>query len=206
MKYLYTVLFIVLISTGSYGQTKFAISGGYNHNSARILKNNDKQTTGDVPGFNLGVRMETEFEPPLHFTAFLGYNTRGYTYQALPDSSVETRIHYIDLAPTFSFNFKTTESSHLNLFAGPLLGIAFSGKQTTKVNGTSSSSDMKFSFSGSYGYANLAIHAGLGYHFRQFFVEGSYHLGLNSINNEEETDHTNIKLRGFSVNLGYWLR
>lgn len=206
MKIWMAVLFISVLGLGTHAQTRIALSAGYNYNSARIHRNNQLQTTGSKPGFNLGMRVQAEFEPPLYFTGILQYNMRGYTYQVLPDSSMETSMHYIDMAPTLNVNFNTGEQSHITLFAGPLLGIAFKGRQTITRDGQSQNSDMKFSLNGDYGFANFAIHSGAAYHFNRFFIEGAYHLGLSSINNEEEFDRTNIKHRGFSINLGFWIR
>ncbi|RYY44621.1 MAG: PorT family protein, partial [Chitinophagaceae bacterium] len=148
------------------------------------------------------------FEPPLHFVGMLSYNLRGYT--AIPltgdTSKIENRIHYIDLAPMLSYDFKTGENSHFSLSIGPVLGVAISGRQKITENGQTNSSKMQFSFSNNYGYFNLGIHNGLSYHFNNWFVEGSYHLGVSSINNNEEVDDTNIKNRGFALTLGYWLK
>ncbi|RYF87835.1 MAG: PorT family protein [Chitinophagaceae bacterium] len=209
MKYFITGLLIIGAAFQSVAQTNFAVTAGYNHNTARILTNNVKQSTGYKPGFNLGARLKTSFEPPLHFVAAISYNNRGYTFEPSTfgdTSKIETSIHYIDIAPMLNYDFNVGNNNKISLTAGPVLGIAFSGKQKITEDGVTKSSDMKFSMSGNYGYFNVGIHSGISYQFNKMFVEAAYHLGFSSISNEEELDKTNIKNRGFSLTLGYWLK
>lgn len=208
MKYLIAGMVALVFSSASVAQSKFAIQAGYNHNTARVHKGTEKQATGYVPGFNIGARFKTAFEPPLHFVGMLSYNLRGFTREAVNDSvsKIENHIHYIDIAPMLSFDIKAGGNNHFSITAGPVLGIAFSGKEKTTKNGVTSTAPMVFSFTNNYGYANIGIHTGLSYHFKKVFIEGSYHLGVSSINNEEEFDDTNIKNRGFALSLGYWLK
>lgn len=197
-----------MFSLPSVAQTKIALRAGYNHSSARILLNTIKQKTGYVPGINLGLQVKTSFEPPLHFTALLSYNLRGYTYAVInsPVQKVETQIHYANLAPLISYDIATRENQHFTLTTGPMAGLAISGTQKTTEAGVTTSSKMKFSTSADYGLFDLAIYNSIGYHFNKIFVEASYHLGFVSINNNEETDFTNIKNRGFGLSLGYYIR
>ena len=208
MKYLLAGLLLFSCSFSATAQTRIGVHAGYNYNTARIYTNQEKQPTDYVSGFNIGARIKTGFEPPLHFVGMLNYNMRGYTLEPLagPVQKIETRIHYIDVAPLLNYDFKTGSNNFLSLTLGPTLGIAVSGKQKITENNITKSSAMKFSFSGNYGYANVGIFGGLSHHFNKFFIEGSYHLGVNSINNDEEVDGTNIKNRGFAVNIGYWLK
>jgi hypothetical protein len=206
MKLASTLCITLLSCLSLSAQVKFAISAGYNHNTARIHKNNVLQQTGDVPGANVNFRVETDFEAPLYFSGMIGYSMRGYEYKSRPDSTIKTNIHYVDIAPMFNYHIKTGNKNYINLFAGPLVGLAISGKQKINYNGETVSEPMKFSLSGYYGLANVAVQSGIAFHFDKWFIEGLYHLGVNSINNEEETDQTNIKNRGISLNIGYWLR
>ena len=208
MKYLLAGMFALAMSFSSVAQSKFAVQAGYNHNTARVHVSNVKQPTGYVPGFNIGARFKTSFEPPLHFVGMLSYNMRGYTLKPLQGdtSKIETHIHYIDIAPLLSFDIGGSDKNHFSITAGPVMGIAFSGRQKTTENGVTTSAPMKFDVSKDYGYASFAIFTGLSYHFDKMFVEASYHLGVSSINNNEETDNTNIKNRGFAISLGYWLK
>jgi len=208
MKYLIVGFFALATSLSSVAQSKFAIQAGYNHSTARVHTLNVKQPTGYVPGFNIGARFKTAFEPPLHFVGMVSYNKRGYTLEPLNGavSKIETHIHYIDIAPLLNFDISTGGNHHLSITAGPVMGIALSGRQKITENGVTTSSPMKFSVTNNYGYASFAIFNGLSYHFNNMFVEASYHLGVSSINNNEEVDETNIKNRGFGLTLGYWLK
>jgi hypothetical protein len=208
MKYFIIALFAVLPSLSSLAQTDFAISAGYNHNTARIKQLNTKQPTAYVPGFNIGLRVKTGFEPPLHFVGMLSYNRRGFILD-LPGNDttrLETSIHYVDLAPMLNYDFAVGTSNKFSLIAGPVLGIALSGKQKYTINEMTSTSPMKFSISNNYGLFNVGILTGLSYQFNKIFIEGTYHIGVTSINNNEEFDNTNIKNRGFALNIGYWFK
>ena len=208
MKYLLTGIAAITISLSSVAQNSIAVHAGYNHSSARIFTGNVKQPTGYVPGVNIGLRLKTAFEPPLFFTPMISYNLRGYTTEPRSGTieKIETHIHYIDIAPLLNYDIKTAGKNHFSLTAGPVLGIAVSGKQKITENGTTTSSPMKFSMTNNFGYFSLALHSGISYHFNKMFIEGSYHLGFSSINNNEEVDDTNIKNRGFAISLGYWLK
>jgi hypothetical protein len=210
MKFSLTLWISLLCSIAGQAQVKFAVAAGYNHNTARIHKRSllstSLQETGYVPGAYANFRVETEFEAPLYFTGMIGYDMRGYTYQALPDSSVKTRIHYVSLSPMLNYHFNTGANSYFSVFAGPVVEFAISGKETIDYNGETKTQPMRFSMSGYYSIANVAVQSGVAYHFNKWFIEGSYHLGVTSINNEEEVDKTNIKTRGMAVGIGYWLR
>ena len=210
MKYFITAALAIIVALSCPAQTNFAISAGYNHNTGRVHTKNIQQPTGYVPGYNVTARVKTAFEPPLNFVGLIAYNKRGYTLQPLMGDTInkEISIHYIDLAPILSYDLVSVNKNKLTLFAGPMLGMALSGKQKITEKGTpvntTTSSPMKFSLTGYYGYVNAAIHSGISFQFNKIFIEGTYHLGLTSINNDEEVDRTNIKNRGFAINLGYW--
>lgn len=208
MKYLLTGVFAIAISFSSVAQHSIAVHAGYNHNTARIFTSQVKQPTGYVPGVNIGIRFKTPFEPPLYFAPMISYNLRGYTTEPLSGSieKIETHIHYIDIAPLLNYDIKTSGKNHFGLTAGPVLGIAVSGRQKITENGATTSSPMKFSMSNNFGYFSLALHSGISYHFDKMFIEASYLLGFSSINNNEEVDGSNIKNRGLALSLGYRLK
>lgn len=208
MKYFLAGVFAIALSFSSVAQNSIAVHAGYNHNTARIFNSDVKQPTGYVPGVNISIRLKTAFEPPLFFTPMISYNLRGYTVEPLSGSieKIETHIHYIDIAPLLNYDLTTGEKNHFSVTAGPVLGIAVSGKQKITENGATTSAPMKFSMSNNFGYFNLALHTGISYHFNNMFIEGAYHLGFSSINNNEEVDGSNIKNRGFALSLGYWLK
>jgi hypothetical protein len=206
MKYFIIGSFALLLSLSSLAQTDFAVSAGYNYNTARVHRLNTKQPTGYVPGFNIGLRLKTGFEPPLHFVAMLSYTQRGFSLDQPGNDTtrLKTNIHYVDIAPMLNFDFNVGNNNKFSLIAGPVLGIALSGKQKITIDDVTSTSSMKFSISNNYGLFNVGILTGLSYQFNKIFIEGTYHLGVTSINNNEEFDNKNIKNRGFALNMGYW--
>lgn len=208
MKHLIVSALLFILFVPAKAQTRIALRAGYNHNTASIHHKGAEQPTGYVPGVHVGLQVKTAFEPPLHFTGLVAYNRRGFTLTPLYGDSqrVETRIHNLNLAPLLSYDIATRKNQHLTLTAGPMAGIAFSGSQEITEGGETRSSKMKFSTSANYGFFDLAIYSGIGYHFNKVFIEASYHLGFVSINNNEEKDGTNIKNRGLNVSLGYYFR
>ena len=208
MKHLVIIAVLLLSVLATKAQTRIAIKGGYNHSSARIHINDVKQPTGSIPGFNLGVQLKAAFEPPLHFTALLSYNMRGYSLPLTNSDTqkIETRFHNINLAPLLSYDIAAGKNGHITLTTGPMAGLALSGTQKITEAGVTRSSKMIFSTSSNYGLFDLAIYNSIGYHFDKFFVEASYHLGFVSINNNEEFDKTNIKNRGLGLSIGYYIK
>ncbi len=208
MKHLVLSAVLLITLSAATAQTRLAVKAGYNHTTARVHIKDVKQPTGYQPGVNLGLQLKAGFEPPLHFTGLVSYNMRGYTLTPLVGDTdrLETRMHYLNIAPMLSYDIATGKTTHITLTAGPMAGLAFSGTQKITTAGVTNSSKMKFSTSSNYGLFDLAIYNSLGYHFDKIFIEASYFLGFVSINNNEEKDRTNIKNRGFGVSLGYYLR
>lgn len=208
MKQFILVCGCMFVSFLASAQTRIAIKGGYNHSTARVLVDNVNQPTGFMPGINLGMQVKTSFEPPLHFTGLVSYNLRGFSVTPLNGTiqKIETRLHYINLAPLLTYDIATDEQHHISLTTGPMAGLGFSGTQKITEAGVTNSSKIKFSTSENYGLFDLAIYNSIGYHFNKIFIEASYYWGFVSINNNEETDKTNIKNRGFGLSLGYYIK
>jgi hypothetical protein len=208
MKHLVLSAVLMITVFAVTAQTRLALKAGYNHNTARIHIKDVKQPTGYQPGFNLGIQLKAAFEPPLHFTGLVSYNTRGFTLTPLEGDTdrVETTMHYLNIAPMLSYDIATGKSTHFTLTAGPMAGLGLSGTQKITAAGETNSSKMKFSTASDYGVFDLAIYNSLGYHFDKMFIEASYYLGFVSINNNEESDRANIKNRGFGLSLGYYIR
>ena len=208
MKYLIAGCLFLLASLSTVAQTELAVHAGYNHNTASVDIAGKKQSTGYLPGIHIGGRIKTGFEPPLYFVGMLSYNLRGFVLKpSVGDTSrLEARIHYIDIAPMLNYDFKLNANNKIGIIVGPAIGVALSGKQKITEDGATRNEQMKLSFSNNYGYVNVGIQAGLNYQFNKMFLEGTYHLGVTSINNNEEFDDTNIKNRGFAISLGYWFK
>ncbi len=208
MKHLVLSAVLMITLSAATAQTRLAIKAGYNHNTARIHIRDVKQPTGNQPGINLGLQLKADFEPPLHFTGLVSYNMRGFTLTPLASDTdkLETKMHYLNLAPMLSYDIATGKTEHITFTAGPMAGLGISGTQKITTAGVVNSSKMNFSTAVNYGLFDLAIYSSVGYHFNKVFLEASYYLGFVSINNNEEGDRTNIKNRGLGVSLGYYLR
>ncbi|MEO6490269.1 MAG: porin family protein [Ferruginibacter sp.] len=191
----------------SQAQTRLAVKGGFNYSTARAYYNSVKQSTGYVAGANFRIQAETIFEGRLYFTPSISYNSRGYVIRADSNRNDENRsiIHYGSIAPLLSFHFGDPGKS-LFLTAGPILGVAISGREKIKVNNITATSKMKFTTTSEYGLFDLGLYGALGYKIKAISVEAGYYFGFASINNNEELDKRNIRNRSFNITLGYYFK
>ncbi len=208
MKFLFAVLFTTFSLLHTTAQTRLAVRGGFNYSTARAYFSNKKQSVDFVPGANFGIQLKTAFDGPLHFSPYISYSNRGYIINSASNNGDKTKnsIHYVDVAPILSLDFKVSGENTFVIGVGPTAGLAISGTEKTIVNGVTTSSKMDFSTSKNYGLFDFGLHTSLGYHFRKMFVEVAWQHGLTSINNNEELDNRNIRNRTLSINLGYYFR
>ena len=199
------ISFLFFFSASS--QTKIAIKAGANMSTARVYQNDDKLDSKFKAGYGAAILFKVPFDGVLHFSPYLAYNRRGYTYT--PKSGTITQyqntIHYFDIVPALSVDFPSGKNSFV-ISAGPQLGFALAGTEKTISGGNASSSKMKFSISNSYGPFDLGTAASIAYHMKSLFVEAGFQLGLSNINNDVETDKRNIQNRMISLQVGYYLR
>lgn len=167
-----------------------------------------RQNESFRPGIHAAVQLETEFEGQLRFAPMIAYNQRGFVIKPLADSvsRVENRIHYADIAPLLRYELGARNSgSKFYLTAGPVMGLAFSGKETRTVNGLTESERMKFSLTGNYGFVDMSMYGGFGWKTKKWFAEASYLYGLGNINNSVRRDGRNIQNRSLGIHIGYYL-
>lgn len=211
MKKSILTLFTAIIVFCAGAQTKIAIKGGFNYNTARVYQYGVKQPNKFNPGFGIGILIKTQFDGLLRFSPYAGYNMRGYKYDRIVganDTTFSNTIHYLDLVPALSLDFPAGGSDD-NLFVvsgGPQLGIALAGTEKRTVKGVTTSSRMKINTDGDYGFFDLGLGMSIGYHTRKFLVEVGYQLGFANINNDGDLDGRNIRNRMISFNLGYYIR
>lgn len=188
-------------------KTKLAIKGGANMSTARVYQNDQKLDNKFVPGYGIGLLFKIPFDGKLYFSPNLAYNRRGYTYTPKSGTITEYQntIHYFDIVPNLSVILPAGKNAFV-VSGGPHLSLAITGteKQTTANN--ISSSKMKFSLSGNYGFIDLGVGGSLGYHMEKFLIEAGFQIGLANINNNVENDFRNIQNRMFSLQVGYFLK
>jgi hypothetical protein len=188
-------------------KTKLAIIGGANMSTARVYQNDIKLDSKFTPGYGIGILFEIPFEGKLYFSPGFAYNRRGYEYT--PKSGTITKyqntIHYLDVTPELSI-FLPAGKSAFSISAGPYLGVAITGTEKTTTETATNSAKMKFSLSNNYGFMDLGVGGGLGFHTRKVVVAAALQFGLTNINNNAETDFRNIRNRMFSLQVGYYLK
>ena len=205
-QFIFTCLSLITYKAST-AQTKIAVKAGANISTARVYLEDQKLDTKFNPGYGVGILFKVPFEGVLHFSPYLAYNRRGYTYT--PKTGAITKykntIHYIDIVPSLSVDFPSGENSFV-ISAGPHVSIAVAGTEKISMGNINSSSRMKFSTSTNYGLLDLGVGGSIGYHMKKFFVETAFQLGLANINNNVEVDKRNIRNRMISLQAGYYLK
>ena len=207
MKLLFLAGLLVIAVSNSTAQTLLGVTAGANYSTARVYDGNNIRTVEYRPGAHFGLHVNTVFENKLHFNPTIAYNSRGFTVKS--DSSdidqVSNTLHYISLAPILGFEIGSQSNAFI-ISAGPILGIAISGKQKSEVAGVTSTSSLHFSTSTDYGLFDLGMQGGIGYRFNKLLLQAHYYYGLTNINNNEEKDKRNIRNRSFGIQLGYYFK
>lgn len=190
-----------------HAQTKLSVKTGFNYSTARAYTGQLKQSTGFMPGANLGIQLNTVFEGLLHFTPSVSYQNRGFVINNKSNNSKTSNfIHYVDLAPLLSIFVKTGKKHSLSISAGPVASLAIAGTEKTTINGSSSTQKMKFSTTNNYGLFDFSLLAGAGFHLKKWYLEANYYHGLANINNNVSRDFRNIRNRTINISLGYYLK
>jgi Outer membrane protein beta-barrel domain len=207
MKKLFLAGALCIASVITYAQTKIAVTGGYTYSTARVSEYEIKKTSGYNSGYTIGVLFKAPFDSYLHFSPYIAYSRRGYTFSTgrTPDSAFSNKMSYIDFVPSLSIDIPSGENSFV-LSAGFNVSLALSGTEKITSNGTTTSKKMKFDITSHYGLFDLGLNSSIAYHFPKFFVQAGYSLGLADINNQYDIDGRNIRNRMFSFCLGYYIR
>lgn len=190
--------FLLLTAVGclaivSQAQNKVLVFGGPQLSSAFYSVNGKEQHVNTKPGFHLGTAMKVPFEGHFYFTPSVFYSLKGYkvnlTEPSMPPDPMatanETRIHTMEIAPLFQFDFGK-KASHLFFRFGPTIDVQLSGRETfTLQDKTTISRKMKYSFK-DYGYVGANVVGTLGYETKGgAYVGVTLSHGLGSINNTD---------------------
>lgn len=189
-------------------QTRIAIRGSYNHSSAAVKSGTNKLDNGFISTGGLGLYFKAPFDGVLHFSPYAALNGRGYSFAPATGTTtnIQANLYYLDLVPAVSIDVPTGNANHWVVSVGPNFSLGLLGREKRTTNGTTTTSNIKFSNTAGYGLYDIGLNTAIGYHTRKWFVELGYQHGLASINNEEEFDNINIRNRVLSLNLGYYLK
>jgi hypothetical protein len=206
MKLLTAAFAAFLLYGAATAQTKIAFKGGPAFSTAKVDISSVKQSSSFKPGFSLGILFDVPFDGVLHFSPFASYNMMASKTDYKPaDTTTQTTIHYLHLAPGFSAHFMAGETNDFVIGFSPVLGLTNFGRKKTTVGGVTASEKIKFGFEG-LGWFDLGLNGSLGYHFKKTFVELNYYHGITNINNNVEYDGISIRNRMLSLNVGYFFR
>jgi len=207
MKKLFVAAFSIFTSYTISAQTNLGIKAGYNYSTAKVISNGVDQKTGYISGYGAAIMLKTWFDGVLHFSPYIAYNRRGYTYnpEGTAIKQIENTIHYIDVVPVLSFDFPVKSQQTFIVGFGPVVGFAITGKEkTTGLNGTVTTKNMAFGF-GDYGRYDAGLTANTGYRINKYLIEISYLYSLTDMENNEDIPR-DIRSRMFNLSLGYYFR
>jgi Outer membrane protein beta-barrel domain len=204
MKKIFSIALLLMALCNCDAQTRIAIKGGLTYSSARVTDNEVNRSTSYKPGISLGVQFRVPFDGILNFAPYAAYNMRSFK-TVYPTKTVENTIHYLDLVPALALYFPTDNDDKIALSFGPVFGFTNFGSEKVTVGTTTTTSKMKFGY-GDYGWFDLGVTAGLGYHKPKYFAEVVYYHGLANINNYEDAGPLTIQNRMFGINFGYYFK
>jgi hypothetical protein len=207
MKYILTFLLLLSLYNDSNAQVRFkkSIIVGGNFNTARVKNNagNILYKSNYVPGFHVGILLNTNVEGKLNFTTGLMGVAKGFKTNFNRADTVSLQANYFSIEVPFlaQINFKEGNVNTGYVTFGPSLGFNLSGKtKLVKTSGTVNS-DMVWGFQ-DFGRYEGSIHTAIGYKTAKgFFIEARYLLGLGNIWNRDEGDV--IRYRAPMLSLGY---
>ena len=207
MKKIITTAISFLILQAVSAQINLGIKAGYNYSTARVIANSVKQKTQYIGGYGAAIIFKTWFDGVLHFSPYIAYNRRGYSYSPGTGAikQIENTIHYIDVVPVLSFDFPIHSNQSFIAGFGPVVGFAIAGKEkTTPVNGLTTEKKMVFGF-GDYGRYDVGLTTNIGYRFNKYLLEVSYLYSLTDLENDEAIKR-DIRNRMFSMSVGYYFK
>lgn len=213
---LISITFILfLFATVATAQISVGVLGGVNFQNL-----NGKNASGDalentiIPGFHAGVNVEIPVAPEFYFQPGLLFSTKGAKN---PGSvlTTTTNLSYVELPLNFLYK-GLLGKGYIMLGAGPYVGYAISGKQTTEGGSLSLETDVKFQNVVEVTESILvpyyrALDAGgnlfFGYEMSNgIFAQLNAQLGMININPEYKilsNDKSAVKNTGFGISLGY---
>jgi hypothetical protein len=209
MKQVVTTIFLLLTLVFCTAQegTKWGVKAGYNYTFAKVNYTNEKQPVAAKHGFGIAGTVKVPFEGMLNFSPYVGYNMKGFIVKPKngPIKEQNFTLHYIDIAPVLSLDIPAGGNTFV-IQGGPILGLTRFGKlKTTTTANVTTSEKIAFGYGG-YGWFDLGLTTGMGFHFNKRFIEIIYTPSLTNINNNVETDGINIRNRMFSLNFGYYFK
>ena len=207
MKKLFTTAISLFILHTVSAQTNLGIKAGYNYSTARVLAKDVKQKSQYISGYGAGIMLKTWFDGVLHFSPYIAYNRRGYSYNpdTGPIKQIKNTIHYIDIVPMLSFDFPVNPTQSFIAAFGPVLGFAITGKEkTTYINRPATDKKMIFGFA-DYGRYDVGLTTNIAYRFNKYLLEIGYLFSLTDLENNDNSVR-DIRIRSINLSVGYYFK
>jgi len=198
------VIMIVSLSYHAIGQ-EFAITGGLNYTEMKLdLENEDSEPATKLKeGIHLGLKLSFPLQGSLLLQTGIGYSEKGYEYDLEKvfenaesiEGYARRNLNYVVIPFNLAFGIKP-----IRVFAGPYLGIGFSGNQehdfTLTYDGEEEQMDDSYDVVPAYGtmsYEDLeedeeafngidyGFNFGIGLHFGALGFTASMSQGLNNV-------------------------
>ena len=196
------VSFIALLFTlSAYAQTQvgpvagvnmamFRYSESVDHNSYRI-------------GYSLGIKSSTNFGKIFAFQPALIWNNIGGK-QKDGDNSNTNSINYLALPLNLAIRLGDEDGGQFQVFLGPYVGYALSGKEKTKLGDNENTSEIKFgSDSDKTKPGDYGLNIGIGYKTGGALFNLGYGLGLANLSNSSGAGSTKAYNSVVSLNVAF---
>ena len=227
----FLVVLIFLLAHNRLNGQSFGMGGGAS--LSYFSMNNSQDNYHSIGGFMAQAFYVLHLKESSAFRFELSYHSKGNGYELNTAQeyqingqvlslnsliSVKTRLKYIDFKPLFVYRKSIDEHNSIYGCFGPYIGIGVSGERSTKQRYTSSHQgfipeintfdmeDITFGSSGSgFDYLDFGFSSVLGYTYKSFYAELSYHIGLNNIN---AFNNNSLRLmnRFSCLSLGYLIK
>lgn len=127
------IIFLLLLSTAIYGQTKVAINTGINFSNISFKKEGVSTFSGVlIPRFNGGIIIQIPLEENWFLYASPGYSGKGTNYGKVLSTgkkdSFKIRLNYVELPISVGYKFPSDNQKNLILSGGIFGGYGFKGK------------------------------------------------------------------------------
>ncbi|MGC4234227.1 MAG: porin family protein [Niabella sp.] len=188
-------------------QATFGLKAGLNVSNLTVKGEGIKVKYNSLPGLHIGVMASLPISDNLSIDPALLYSGKGAKgddndeYVALY-SNESYNINYLELPIniSYSFNLSSTDNIKPFVFAGPYLGLAFSGKYKSentsekfKIGNDKNTSDIK--------PVDYGANIGAGVKFSNFRISAQYGIGMANI--LPGTSSTKMHNSTFGLSIGY---
>ena len=163
-------------------------------------------TIKPVIGISVSADASFELSDILDLNTGLSFMQKGGAYSIDGiDSDISTKMNFIEINPSVSYNL----SDEFSLYLGPYVGYALSGTQTSleidMTTGNTTATDEEINFEDAeYNRIDLGMNVGFSYLINEMInVSAGYSLGFADLNGADQVGDQSITTNGIRFSVGY---